>query len=373
MRRALTVIMAVLCILMPFWGTGAELAGVPEAEIAPEGIFLKLSPVSETNFTNVLLHYVYFDAEVRNAGKVVLRVYDPEGSPVRFRTRRHVDQGLNPGRSAAYPLKKGQEKLEGLNILFQSGLKAGIWTIEATAEAEGLDSVTEKLQVEIREPRPLEMKQLKEAHGMLDGTEDNTAVPVKKGRIRYVAQDPSDPLFVKEYWFSAAFDLRDTANRKCTRAAFSMALSWLGIDCTPVDMSDMLRSRELKYTYDPVCEKLGNVIRVQGDLETLWADYQAGKGSPVLLHFNYDGGLHAVLLIDRDREEPELFYAVNSGQRVNTSPFPDGRNRDMVIPIRIEKGENGQRIQSPLLRRYHRGVIDQIWQWKLIPEENPEP
>ena len=359
----------ILCALLVFGTAGAEGGAAPKAGERAEKIFLKLEAVSETSFTNVLLHYVYFNAEVRNARKVVLRVYDPEGNLTRFRTRRHVDQKLNPVRSNTFNLKAGLERLEDLNVLFQSGLQTGTWMIEATAEAEGLEPVTERLEVEIREPRPLEMKQLAEAHAMLDGTEDEEPVSVTKGRIRYVAQDPKDPLFVKEYWFSAAFDLRETANQKCTRAVFSMALSWLGIDCTPVDMSDMLRSRELNYTYDPVCEKLGNVERVVGNLETLWADYQAGAASPVLLHYEYDRGLHALLLIARDREDPELFYAVTSGQRVNTTPFPDGRGRDMVIPIRIEKGVTGQRIQSPLLRRYHRGVIDQIWQWKLKETE----
>jgi len=201
---------------------------------------------------------------------------------------------------------------------------------------------------------------------MIMGLAGKEALSVEPGKIRYVAQNPKDSLFVKEYWLSKGHDLREKANQKCTRAAFSMALSWLGIDCTPVAMSDLLRSEELFYTYDQVCEALGNVTRVEGNLETLWAAYQAGEGSPVLLHFVYSGGgMHAVLLVARDEEDPDLFYALTSGQRVNTTAYPDGVPRDAVIPILIEKGEEGERIQSPLLKTYDRGKIDGIWQWKL--------
>ena len=132
----------------------------------------------------------------------------------------------------------------------------------------------------------------------------------------------------------------------------------------------MLKGEEIDFTYDPVCRKLGNVSRMDGDLETLWTNYERGEASPVMLHFRYSGGegMHAVLLVARDEDDPELFYAVTTGQRVNTSAFPDGMSRDVVIPILIEKGENGQRIQSPALKRYHKGTIDQIWQWKLTEE-----
>ena len=106
------------------------------------------------------------------------------------------------------------------------------------------------------------------------------------------------------------------------------------------------------------------MVRKEGDLESLWERYQEGKASPVQLHFQYEDGMHSVLLAARDEENPELFYAVTTGQQANTSSYPDGKPRDMVIPILIEKGEIGQQIQSPLLKRYHKGVIDQIWQWE---------
>ena len=128
----------------------------------------------------------------------------------------------------------------------------------------------------------------------------------------------------------------------------------------------MLWGENILYTFDPVCEKLGNVVRVEGDLDTLWADYEAGIGSPVLLHFTYEGGegMHALLLVSRDRLNPELFYCVTSSSPVDTSDYPDGKKREHVIPIIIEDGRLGAWIQSPMLRLYNKGKIDEIWQWR---------
>jgi len=343
-----------LCVLCLFAGARGEQS---------KSISLSLIPTSPLRFTNVLFHYVRFDAEVQNAEKLTVRVYNPAGKQIRFRTRQHVDQNISPCRSAGYLLKAGQETCEEMNVLLLSGISTGVWTIEVTASAEGKESVVRKLSVQVTPPRELRMNRLAEVHEMILGAEGGETVPVEKGKIRYIAQNPKDPWFVKEYWFSGAFDLRPGANQKCTRAVLSMALSYLGIDCSPIRMSELVRSEEIEYRYDAVCEKLGNVRRVSGPLEELWQAYQAGKASPVLLHFRFDEGMHAVLLVARDEEDPELFYAVTTGQRVDTRDFQDGQRRDCVIPILIENGEEGQRIQSPLLSRYHKAVIDQIWQW----------
>lgn len=352
-------------ILAAFLLSGAVRAEPPSGEIR-----LSLMPESSLRFTNVLNHYVTFDARVEGAEKVKLQLLNPEGTPVSFRTSRQVAENRKPVRSAGVLVKKGQEICEGLNILFPSDLPPGTWTIRVTAAAAQGNSVTEELTVEVTGPRELKMNRLREIHEILTGAEGAEPLPAEKGRIRFVCQDPKDSRFVKEYWFSKAFDLLPGANQKCTRAALSMALSWMGIDCTPVRMSELVRSEEIFYTYDPVCEKLG-VTRTEGDLETLWAEYEAGRGSPVLLHFTYSGGgMHGVLLVARDPEDPELFYAVTSGTGADTSAFPDGKRQDAVIPLLIEKGETGERIQSPLLKRYHKGKIDQIWQWRLSGEND---
>ena len=356
MRRWIAgLLLAVGFMLCPWLCTAEE-----------DGIILDLIPRSKVSFSNAIPHYVYFDASIENAEKLVVRLFRPSGAQAKFRTRKHVDKNREAERSVTYSLKKGQTLEEDLNVLFRSEISPGVWKIVVTATAEKKQSVSQTLEIEVRKPDPLELGQLNEIHAILEGEDQNEPVEVQEGKIRFVAQNPKDPTFVKEYWLSKAYDLRNTANEKCTRAVFSMALSYLGIDCTPVRMSEMMWGENIFYNYDPVCEKLGNVQRVSGDLEPLWEDYENGEGSPVLLHFTYSGGkgMHALLLVGRDRLNPELYYCVTSSTPVNTSAFPDGRKLEHVIPILIEDGRIGQWISSPMLKTYHKGRIDEIWQWK---------
>ena len=72
------------------------------------------------------------------------------------------------------------------------------------------------------------------------------------------------------------------------------------------------------------------------------------------------------MLIERDDENPDLYYAVTSGQTLNTlaKGYPDGMRYDRILPIQIDDGQVGQRIYSPMLNRYNLGKIDEIWAWK---------
>ena len=347
-------------LLMISWmlGPGGGLAGGTE-------ISLRLVPTTKTTFSNAIPHYVYFDAETENATSLTVKLYKPSGVQTSFRNRGHVNRNQKAVRQTQYPLKKGETRKADLNILFRSESDTGIWRIEVTATASGKKPVTETIEIEITAPEMPELGQLSEVHAILEGEDGNVAVPVREGRIRFIAQNPKDPAFVTEYWLSRKYDLRETANRKCTRAVFSMALSWLGIDCTPVRMSEILWGEDIFYNFDPVCKKLGNVERRSGDLETLWEKYEAGDGSPIFLHFTYEGGagMHAVLLVSRDRVNPELFYCVTSSSPVNTSAYPDGREKEHVIPIVIGEGKTGAWIESPMLETYNKGKIDEIWQW----------
>ncbi len=357
-RRTAGVLLAIIWLLSPA-SLRAETAG------EDGGVSLRLIPDSPVRITNAILHYICFDAEVKNAEKLTIRVYKPSGEPARFRTRKHVDENKKAVQTVQYGIRNGQNRMEDLNILFRSECETGTWKIEVTAANGKKQKAVRTLEVEVREPDPLEMGQLEEVHSQMRGETGGEPITAEEGKIRFVAQDPADPSYVRDYWLSMKFDLRKGSKGMCTRACFSMALSYLGIDCTPVAMSDLCWSESIFYTYDAVCKKLGNVERTAGDLETLWESYSAGEGSPVMIHFTYEnGGMHAVLAVSRDRLNPDLYYCVTSGQPADTSSWPDGRARDHVIPVLIEDGNIGQWIQSPLLKRYHKGRIDQIWQWK---------
>ena len=351
--------------------SAAETAGEPDETANPEDteeIRLRLEPVTATAFTHVVAHYVRFQVTAAGAERLILRVYKPGGKLTSFRTKQLALAGKKAVKAVTQTLSQEQKEPVEMNVLFPSGSAAGEWTIRVTAEARGREPVQAEIPVNIRKKDPLVLEDLEEARSLVTGYDSNEPAAAEAGKIRYVSQLIRDEFFVKEYWLSKGHDLREIAKGKCTRALFSMALSYLGIDCTPVDMSDMLKAELIFYTYDDVCEKLGGIERQEADLETLWAEYEKGNASPVMVHFNYtyEGyeGMHAALLIARDSNVPELFYALMPGQKTNTSRFPGGMKNDPIVPILIDLGEVGQWIQTPLLPRYHKGRIDKIWSWR---------
>ncbi len=325
--------------------------GVDAADLPQDGLSLRLVTKSPVSFYYTILHYVYFDAEVTGADSLEVRLLQPDGEPFSFRSRYYVDHNIKAKKKIRYELEEGQKVYEDLNVLFPSFLEIGEWRIEVTAVSEDGNRITETIPVQVKSSTPKYLPKLGQVHEMLLGLDSNEAVAVKAGKIRFVSQFRSDRCFVKKYWWSGSYNLISKARGMCSRAVFSMALSWLGIDCTPAEMSRLVKAAEIMdYSYDPVCEKLKIVERVDGDdLETLWKNYEAGFGSPVLIHFNYDGGMHAVLLVARDEYEPALFYAINPALRTNLFDYEDGMEEDVVLPLIIEEGKIGELIHSPLI------------------------
>jgi len=68
----------------------------------------------------------------------------------------------------------------------------------------------------------------------------------QSGRIRRVGQNRSDPWFTRSYWENKKYNFvyggDQLSNSMCTRANYSMALSYLGIAVSPVEMSEISRS-----------------------------------------------------------------------------------------------------------------------------------
>jgi len=353
--RALVCLMAAICVFI--CGAGAE-----------GDMSLTVTATSRTGFTNSVPHYVYFNVEAENADYFTLRVYNPDGERVSFTTYEKVKKGQSAVNDMTLSLRNGRTGYEGLNVLFKSDIALGTWVIEVTAANAKKEKVVETLNIEVTEVGALELEQLSETREMVIGTEDNLYTAVEEGKYRYVSQDPDSKYFVKEYWMDPKFDLRDSAKQKCTRALFSTVLSGFGIDLTPVEMSGMVGSRGLSANFDEVCAALGNVRRTEGDLETLWARYTAGEASPPMLHFVMKEGMHAVLLLNRDRENPDLYYALTTGQTANLTGYVGGLRYDYIIPILIEHGEVGTRIHSPAITRYDKGTIDWIYQWEIFDD-----
>ncbi len=140
---------------------------------------------------------------------------------------------------------------------------------------------------------------------------------VQPGYIRYITQDRiRDDVWRKGFWLGGEIggeldltEKKDADGNKylyhagvmCTRAVFSMAMSYLGIDITPGAMSALIGQRDLDPPYDEVTELL-NVERVmpkQHVFNTMMENYLSGEGySPVYLYIEKpDGGEHALLVV----------------------------------------------------------------------------
>ena len=146
---------------------------------------------------------------------------------------------------------------------------------------------------------------------------------VRGGSIRYLSQNQQkDPSFCPEYWIGdwpggpldltlekgadgAAYD--EYCGVMCTRAVYSMALSYLGVDCTPGGMSRMMGQRSLDAPYDCVTAEIDGLERVTFKthiLDTMLKHYQTDETySPIYVYLKRpNGGFHTLLVVGRNEE-----------------------------------------------------------------------
>lgn len=130
------------------------------------------------------------------------------------------------------------------------------------------------------------------------------------GKIRYISLNTKDSAFRQSSWVSDRYDLTtkaggykaDIANMH-NRAVYCMALSYLGVDVTPVMMSELAGSRDVTAPYDAVTSKLGvKLERVQPKayvFDTMVENYLTDSSySPVMCTFRTKAGeLYTVLIV----------------------------------------------------------------------------
>ncbi|MDO4384604.1 MAG: C39 family peptidase [Clostridia bacterium] len=163
----------------------------------------------------------------------------------------------------------------------------------------------------------------------------------RTGKIRYVEQkwnSGNNGSYRAKYWTNV-----DQSEGKCTRAAASMALSYMGIDLLPKDMGDHCKTgyKEDARAKDSSCNTRGRSTNSAGEeyemtydkfLE-LYNDYasdEEGKYSPVVIHTvrlvniaTEDGKeewvrrTHAFIVVGHDQSDPDYFYVVDPGHGNN--------------------------------------------------------
>ena len=210
----------------------------------------------------------------------------------------------------------------------------------------------------------------------------NLPIAVQKGEVRYVAQRKAgDPLFCTGYWLGGPegsdLDLTRVKNDKgeayesycnnmCTRAVYSMAMSYLGIDVTPGMMSAIMDKRDLYEPYDDVTGRLGGVERVtmtgRKFLNMFRRYVEEDNYSPIMVHFRRpDGVCHAVLVISND--EGDRYIVVDPVRKRRNGEFQH------VYRIRFDKSY-GTIINSTFHETQNGSRVVGLYQWRTLRHEN---
>ncbi len=202
---------------------------------------------------------------------------------------------------------------------------------------------------------------------------------VERGYIRYIAQNEErDSAFRKRYWLGgeegSPLDLtlkerygvpyKFHAGVMCSRASYSMALSYLGVDLTPGDMSAMMNARNLDEPYDMISWQLG-IERIKGSSKTFNAmvdNYLTDPSySPVYVYFRRpDGSCHSVLVVAKIPDKGRFLV-------VDSNPIQSGGKLYRVYFISFNKART-EILNSTFRKELQGSEILQIYQWRL-PED----
>ena len=211
--------------------------------------------------------------------------------------------------------------------------------------------------------------------------EDALPVSVERGTIRYIPQDTfKDPIFCADYWLGGEpgseldLTLEETPGHKpyqyyarnmCTRAVYSMALSYLGIDLTPGGMSVMTGSRIVNAPYDETTDLIPELERVDFSADVflnMFEAYQSDPNcSPVYVHFKRpNGSTHAVLVVARHENGRYIVidpkYREVNGEAVRVYTIALNWNNQVISASDFRSEQYGSRFLS-------------CCQWRLVQAE----
>ncbi len=209
---------------------------------------------------------------------------------------------------------------------------------------------------------------------------DSGIAGVQAGYIRYIAQHRANDVrnFRRQYWLGgpegSELDLTQrtqpngepylyAAGTMCTRAAYSMALSYLGIDMTPGDMSATTGMRDLTPPYQEISSLYGLELITDktSSFDEMMANYLADPSySPVYVYITKpDGQNHAFLAVAR-MERTTRYVVVDPSARLSRGK---GYHIYMIAFNRIRTY-----LENCTFYQELRGSkVVSMYQWKLPP------
>ncbi len=195
---------------------------------------------------------------------------------------------------------------------------------------------------------------------------------VQPGMVRYVSLNEQDTAFRYDFWANDHYNLTEKEDYRSnqrgmhTRSAYCMALSYLGIDVTPVMMSELANSRDVAAPFDQVTEALGGLERIQPVayvFDTMVENYLNDTSySPVVCEIRRpDGNKHTVLIVG--------FIPSTGGFIIcdPAAPKKDGETLhtyNMCWHVRREAV-----LFSDFYDKFYESEVLALYQWHLVDKE----
>lgn len=206
---------------------------------------------------------------------------------------------------------------------------------------------------------------------------------VQRGYIRYISQSQKrDPAFHKDYWLGGeegtimdltltrlnGRDLDFHVGVMCSRAAYSMILSYFGIDMSPGEMSRVMGARNLYEPYDEISEMVGiEPVEVKTYVfNTMVNNYLTDDSySPVYLYLEKpNGNYHALLVVGYMEDTGRYLVVDSSPQWANGTPHH-------VYFISLNKVRS-EIINSTFRQELVGSSVLKVLQWRLIEDDAEE-
>lgn len=222
---------------------------------------------------------------------------------------------------------------------------------------------------------------VEEVQAFLLMPDGDTLAGVERGYIRYIGQNAQrDDMYRDGYWLGgekgSVLDLtiRERygvkfafyAGNMCSRAAYSMALSYLGIDITPGGMSAMMNARNLYEPYDVISYQMG-VERIQANADafnTMMNNYLTDDSySPVYLYFRRPNGTQHALLVVATIPDKGRFLVVDCNP-------PQSRGQLCRVYFISLNKQRSEIINSTFRDSLQGSQVLQLHQWRLLEDSS---
>ena len=191
------------------------------------------------------------------------------------------------------------------------------------------------------------------------------------GRIRIVSTNPNAPCFRQDFWANETYDLtvkgsyRADCRHMTDRAAYCMALSYLGVEMTPAMMSSIAGERDVSAPYDGITASLPQVERVEvaaHTFDTMVENFLTDSSySPVFVKVRRpDGVLHTLLVVGYIPSTGGFIICdpatpVKEGQYWHTYKMAWHVVRETVLA-------------SDFWDLFYASKVQAVYQWRLIAE-----